>query len=187
VVGKAVSDSKRQVEDSHDWDAFGTTKTVTTVANQGSGYCIVGSGLRFKTETVINSTYFSTLDPMSRAEVSIMRQMGTAQTSAPSNYIFLGVDSNGDMKVDFWPTPDRAYTINFNLIIPSAPLVANTDVIYVPAEPVVLGALARSLVERGEDGGLTSSEAFALYKSSLSDHIALEASRSPELDTWEPT
>ena len=43
---------------------------------------------------------------------------------------------------------------------------------------------ARALVERGEDGGLTSSEAYALYKSMLSDYIALEATRFPEMQEF---
>jgi hypothetical protein len=52
-------------------------------------------------------------------------------------------------------------------------------------EPIVLGAFARALIERGEDGGLNSSEAFAMYKSCMSDLIALELARSPENDTFE--
>ena len=52
---------------------------------------------------------------------------------------------------------------------------------------IVLGAFARALVERGEDGGLSSSEAYALYKSSLADLISLELARSPENDTFEAT
>jgi len=50
----------------------------------------------------------------------------------------------------------------------------------VPKEPVILLAKAMALVERGEDGGLSSSEAYALYKSMLSDYIALEGTRYPE-------
>jgi hypothetical protein len=42
------------------------------------------------------------------------------------------------------------------------------------------------LVERGEDGGLSSSEAFALAKKSLGDAIAIELARSPENDAWIP-
>jgi hypothetical protein len=39
-------------------------------------------------------------------------------------------------------------------------------------------------VERGEDGGLSSSEAYGLYKNILSDQIALEATRFVENDCW---
>jgi hypothetical protein len=54
----------------------------------------------------------------------------------------------------------------------------------VPKEPVILLALARSLVERGEDGGLTNSEAYGMFKSALADYIAIEQSRYNELDSW---
>ena len=54
----------------------------------------------------------------------------------------------------------------------------------VPEEPVVLLAFARALVERGEDGGLTNSEAYSMFKTSLSDFIAIEQSRYDELDSW---
>ena len=52
-------------------------------------------------------------------------------------------------------------------------------------EPIILGAYARALIERGEDGGMTSSEAYALFRSSMADLIALELARSPENDTFE--
>ena len=47
-------------------------------------------------------------------------------------------------------------------------------------------AYARALVERGEDGGLTSSEAYNLYRSMLADYIALEATRYPESQEYVP-
>jgi hypothetical protein len=50
----------------------------------------------------------------------------------------------------------------------------------VPDFLVAQNAYARALVERGEDGGLSSSEAYQLYKSMLSDYIALEGTRYPE-------
>jgi hypothetical protein len=42
------------------------------------------------------------------------------------------------------------------------------------------------LIERGEDGGTSSSEAFLLYKAMLSDHIALESTRYPENQEFVP-
>ena len=42
-----------------------------------------------------------------------------------------------------------------------------------------------ALVERGEDGGLSSSEAYQLYRSMLSDYISMEATRYPEFGTFE--
>jgi hypothetical protein len=71
------------------------------------------------------------------------------------------------------------------LYIPQDELTNDTDTILTPKEPIVLGAFARALVERGEDGGLNSSEAYAMYKASLSDAIAIESSRYVEEETWE--
>jgi hypothetical protein len=59
-------------------------------------------------------------------------------------------------------------------------LSADSTVIAVPDVLVSQNAYARALVERGEDGGLSSSEAYLLYKSMLSDYIALEGTRYPE-------
>jgi hypothetical protein len=40
------------------------------------------------------------------------------------------------------------------------------------------------LVERGEDGGLSGSEAYGLFKGILADQIAIETQRSIENDCW---
>jgi hypothetical protein len=39
-------------------------------------------------------------------------------------------------------------------------------------------------MERGEDAGITSNEAYQLYLQSLADHIAAEANRYPDEITW---
>jgi len=64
--------------------------------------------------------------------------------------------------------------------VPQATLSADGTSVLVPDVLVAQNAYARALVERGEDGGLSSSEAYLLYKSMLSDHIALEGTRYPD-------
>jgi len=86
------------------------------------------------------------------------------EKSAPRYFNFNGVDSNGDTQVDLYPIPDGAYTINFN--------------------PVEFLAYSKALLERGEDSGINSTEAYQLYLQSLSDHIANEANRYPDEITW---
>ena len=63
-------------------------------------------------------------------------------------------------------------------------MTTDSTVLKVPYEPVVFLAYAKALAERGEDGGLVSSEAYGLYKTSLADAIALEAGRYFEEETW---
>jgi len=186
LVGKYVNDAKRQVSDAYDWDAFNTPITVSTAVGQSAGYSITGAGVRFKTMDVINTSSFYQLSPLSHANYdSFYYTTPTPTRGLPMYYTMQGVDTNGDMKVNFWPVPDAVYSIRFSLIVPEADFSTDSSTTLLAKEPVVLGAFARALVERGEDGGLTSSEAYALYKSALSDLIALELARSPENDTFE--
>ena len=78
----------------------------------------------------------------------------------------------------------RSYTLRFNLILPQATLTNDADIIKVPADVVILNAYARAMVERGEDNGLQSSEAYALAKNLMSDYIALESNRYIEDSNW---
>jgi hypothetical protein len=188
LIGKFVNDAKREAADAYDWDAFNTAITVSTIANQYEGYSITGAGVRCKIMDVINTSKQYPLDPMDHASLDL-QAYGTAnpQKTTPFYYIFGGVDSNGDAQVKFWPIPDAVYNIRFSLIVPENDMVNDSDTTKLPKEPIVLNALARALVERGEDGGLSSSEAYALAKKSLGDLIALELARSPENDAWIPT
>ena len=188
LIGKFVNDAKREAADAYDWDAFNTSVIVQTIANQYDGYSITGAGVRCKIMDVINTSRYYTLEPKDHAYLDIQAySTANPQRTTPFYYIFGGVDSSGDVQVKFWPIPDATYSIRFSLIVPEDDMVNDSDTTKLPKEPIVLGAVARALVERGEDGGLTSSECYALAKKSLGDLIALELARSPENDAWIPT
>ena len=186
LVGKLVNDAKRQVEDSYNWNALTATLTVVTEANTFN-YGLTGVGQRFKVIDVYNFTGKKQMKPASTAVLNSMflSNGDTPETGSPDYYNFNGVTAAGDTQVDMFPVPVGTETIFFNLYVPQDKLSADTDTMLVPEEPVLLGAFARALVERGEDGGLQSSEAYGLYKSSLADAIAIESSRYVEEETWE--
>jgi len=184
LVGKFVNDAKRQVEDSYDWNALTTTLTASTTDGVFN-YSLVGTGSRFKLIEIYNNTNRYHLE--SRDGISMTQSFlssASPQKGPPNYYNFNGVDSNGDTQVDLFPIPDGVYSIFFNIYQPQAEMTSDSATMLVPKEPVVLLALARSLVERGEDGGLRNSEAFAIFNQVLADYIALENSRYPELDSW---
>jgi hypothetical protein len=183
LVGRLVNDAKRQVEDAYAWNALTDTLIIETTANT-YGYVLTGSGTRFKVIDAQDNTNKSVINPLS---TKLMSQYLLNNTSPgnPMYYNFNGIHSTGDTKVDFYPVPNAGLTLYFNLYIPEPELTTDTATLLVPREPVVLGAFARALVERGEDGGLNSSEAYGLYKSSLADAIAIESSRYVEEETWE--
>ena len=184
MIGKFINDTKRQVEDAYEWNALTETLTATTAANIFS-YVLEDSGTRFRIIDVLNDTENVVMKYAPSKTMNQWFLMTDPQKSAPIYYNFNGTEADtGDTLVDFYPIPDGVYNIRINLIKSQAPLVTNSDKPLVPAEPIVLGAYARALAERGEDGGLASSEAYQLFKSSLADYISIEAGHYPEETVW---
>lgn len=183
LVGKQVNDAKRQVEDAFRWNALKSTVSVSTV-NGTYNYTLTGTNARTKILDVWNNTEKNYLK---QAAAPLMKQwlLGVGDTGVPYYFNFNGIDSNGAQKVDLYPIPDAAYSLQFDLIIPQTNLVNDSDTMYVPMEPVTHLAYAKALVERGEDGGLQSSEAYALFRQVLADYVAIESGRYPEGEIWE--
>jgi hypothetical protein len=183
LISKFVNDAKRYVEDSYQWNALSETLTVTT-ANDLFNYVMTGSGQRFKVIDVINSEddFFLEYMPFSQMNNLFLNQ--SPQKGSPYYYNFNGVDTNGDTQVDIFPIPDGIYNVYFNIYKPQAELSADADQIKVPSEPVIKYAYAMALAERGEDAGLSSSEAFGLASQSLADYIAIENGRYSDEYVW---
>jgi len=179
LIGKFVNDAKRQIEDSYNWNVLGQTITVTTTAATSS-YSLTGAGQKFRINDAINTTSVITLDNISVADMNRKLNFGTPSQSIPSEFCFSGVDGNGDTKIDLFPVPNGVYTLKFDLTIPQANLSADGTSVKVLDYLVAQSAYARALIERGEDGGTNSSEAYALFRGMLSDAIALESTRYPE-------
>jgi len=179
LIGKFINDSKRQVEDAFGWNCLGQIVTITTSSGTYQ-YALTGAGQKFQVLDAINATSNIGLTNTTFVDMNRKQNFSTIMTGIPSEYIFEGVDSSYDTKVTLYPRPDGVYSIMFALAIPQAALAADSTVILVPDVVVAQGAYSRALVDRGEDGGLSSSEAYSLFRSMLSDYIALEGSRYPE-------
>jgi len=185
LVTKFVNDAKRQVEDSYGWNALGQTITVTTVASTPT-YSLTGSGQKFQVLDAINTTSNVGLTNITFVDMNRKQNFLPLVNSIPTEFSFDGVDASYDTKVTLFPIPNGVYTLKFSLTIPQATLASNSTVVLVSDVVVAQGAYARALVERGEDGGLSSSEAYTLFRSMLSDYIALEANRYPENQQFVP-
>jgi len=179
LIGKFVNDAKRQVEDAFGWNVLGQTITVTTASSTAS-YSLTGAGQKFQVQDVINTTSNISLMNINFVDMNRKQNFTPLVNSIPTEFAFDGVDGSYDTKVTLYPIPNGVYTIKFSLIIPQDTLSSDATVVKVPDVLVAQNAYARALVERGEDGGLSSSEAYLLYKSMLSDYIALEGTRYPE-------
>jgi len=179
LIGLFVNDAKRQIEDAFNWNVLGTTVTLTTVSATYI-YSMTGAGQKFQVQDVINTTSNIGLQNISFVEMNRYQNLVPTTNGIPQYYAFDGVDANGDTKVVLYPRPDGVYNIPFSVTVPQATLAADATVVLVPDFLVVQNAYARALVERGEDGGLNSSEAYQFYRGMLADQIALEGTRYPE-------
>lgn len=186
LIGKFVNDAKRQIEDAFDWNALGQEITVTTVASTYE-YSLTGAGQKFRvTSDPLNTTSNVVMQAIPVAAMRQFQNFTPIVQNIPTQYCFEGVDGNGDAKIQVFGRPDGVYTLKFFLCVPQADLSADGDVPLVNHKLIEQSAYARALVERGEDGGLSSSEAYNLYRSMLSDYISLEATRFPEMQEFVP-
>ena len=182
LIGHFINDAKRQVEDAWNWDALSTAITVNTVASTTT-YTVTGSGIRQRDVAINDTTNQNRLHNVPIQWIIDQQQLSTVQTGHPTYYAWNGTDGT-DSKIELYPTPDGVYVLKANMVVPQANLSADGDTLTVPSEPVIAGAVARALVERGEDGGLSSAEAYGLFKSVLADYISLEKERFMEYDTF---
>lgn len=179
MVGDFVNDAKRMVEDAWDWSALRTTLTITTT-DDVFNYVLTGSQNRIKALNVINDTSNLFMEYKTATFFDEAYLISEPRKSAPTYYTYNGVDSSGDTQIDIYPTPDAAYTIRFNCVKREADLSADGDEMAIPSMPVIHLAIALLARERGETGGTSAPEYFAIADKYLSDAIALDAQKHPE-------
>jgi hypothetical protein len=180
VIGSLVNDAKRSVESYHDWLVLRETVDISTVA--ATKNYNLSSGQEFKVLDVVNNSTGYQLAQVSRSYLnSIMYP--TDPTGEPTYYGFNGADSSNNLKVDLSPIPIEAQTISFDIVKYQDELTTASTVIKVPDKPVVLGAWAKAIAERGEDGGTQSSIAAQEAINSINQAIMLDGGNAKyELD-----
>jgi hypothetical protein len=105
-------------------------------------------------------------------------------TGEPLYYAFNGSDSSNNLKVDLSPVPTTAHTISFDIIKYQDVLSEADTVLSVPEKPVILGAWARSISERGEDGGTQSSLMAIEALEALKQAIILDSGNTRYETDW---
>jgi len=185
LIGDYVNETKREVEDAWDWNALRTTLSAITTADLFN-YVLVGSGQRFRVLSVLNDTSNWFMTPASSKWMDERFLLGSSvEKGQPYYYSFNGVDVNGDTQVDIYPVPSTAYELRFNVVLPQEDLSNDSDVLRVPSDPVIQGALLKAIIERGEDGGRGSDLQAEAYRKSVGNAIAIEANRYEDEITWE--
>jgi hypothetical protein len=186
MIGVFINDAKREVEDAYDWNALTDTLTAVT-STDVFNYVLTGSRTRFRVVDVLNDTSDFNLSYAPTTWMNRQYLLTDSQKGEPTYYNFNGVDANGDTQVDLFPIPDGVYNIRFNLVIPQADLSSDNDRILVPDHLVSMLAYSKAISERGEDSGLTSSEAYQMYRLALADAVAIERNHYNEEMVWSAT
>ena len=181
VIGALVNDAKRSIESYHDWQILRETVNITTVADT-KNYSL-NSGQEFKILDVINNATGNELLQVSRAYLNRERYP-TASTGEPHYYGFNGADSSNNLKVDLSPTPNKAETISFDIVKYQDALTNASTVVKIPTKPLILGAFARALSERGEDGGTQSSLAAQEAGAAIAQAIMMDAGNTQFESDW---
>ena len=154
VIGALVNDAKRHVEQRHDWLNLRSTVDIATV--DGTKNYNLSSGQEIKIMDAINNTTGMHLRQVGKTYINTVTYP-SQDTGEPLYYGFNGSDASNNLKVDLSPVPTTAHTISFDIIKYQDDLAEAATVISVPERPVILGAWARAIAERGEDGGTQSS------------------------------
>ena len=179
MVGDFINDAKKLVEEATDWSALRDTIVVTTAASDNS-YSLTGSSDNVKVMSVLNDTKNCFMNYQTKDWFNEQIYLLNASESAPLYYTYNGLDANGDTEVLVNPKPDGVYSLRFNVVKRQADLSTSTDVILVPAQPVIHYAVALLARERGETGGTSTAEYFSIADKYLSDAIAIDAAMHPE-------
>ena len=181
VIGSLINDSKLYVEQRHDWLNLRETVNISTV--NGTRNYNLSSGQEFKIIDVINNTTGTQLSQVNRGYLNRIKYP-TQPTGEPLYYGFNGSDASNNLKVDLSPTPINAETLSFDIVKHQDVLTAAATVLKVPSQPVILGAWAMAIAERGEDGGTQSSLMAAESLEALKQAIMLDSGNTQYETDW---
>jgi hypothetical protein len=185
LIGDLVNEAKREVEDAWNWSILRASPVVITAANT-QAYTLSSTNERSRILLAQERSNGTILQEMSDPYLQFTKYPTSAvQKTIPHYYSITGVDSTtGYLTVEFDPVPDAVYNIQFRVVNPQDDITAATTVIKAPHQPIILGAWARAIAERGEDGGSMSDMVFGQYQNALSDAIQIDAGRTVGEVDW---
>ena len=167
-----VNDAKRHVETSWSWNATRNVWLIQTEKGVPS-YILDGTsgGCRIS-KVAIEGWHIHQWD----LKTLIDGQVGTGK---PYRFAFDGTDNDGNISLRLGPIPNDSYPVQVlgHRTLPD--LKDDEDQLRLPDQPVLYYALALAARERGEVGGQTAQELFAMSQQYISDAIALDANLSP--------
>lgn len=129
--------------------------------------------LAFDVQDYSSTTGAHQLYVQGKNDGTALRWMGASSASSiiPTNFYMYVDYGTSKHYVYFTETPASTRRINMTWAIPRDDVTATTDTVYIPHRPIVLGAYAKALSERGEELGPQGQEADRNYYKALQQSI----------------
>tara|TARA_R110001632_G_scaffold218875_1_gene348256 strand:+ start:19 stop:687 length:669 start_codon:yes stop_codon:yes gene_type:complete len=181
VIGALINDSKRSVESYHDWLNLRETVSINTVV--GTKNYNLNSGQEIKILDVINTDTGHHLKQVSKVYINTVK-FPTDDDGQPFYYSFNGSDSSNNLKIDLSPVPTKVETLNFEIVKHQDALTSAATILKIPSQPIILGAWARAISERGEDGGTQSSLAAQEANECLKQTVITDSGNTQYETDW---
>ena len=192
LVGDFVNQAMYDVENAWDWKGLRRVLSLDTVVGEAQ-YELKTDGTINPSDLaserlIIREVYNDTQNWRLKlaADPDIFRYVfgsNSRDTGSPYRYWIRNVaylDDETRLQLQLDPVPDKVDTLRLLITAytPFRKLDGTDDALnfYVASHPIVLGAYATAVSERGEDGGIGYAEADMKYREALSDAIALDAS-----------
>ena len=180
MVGDFINDAKTTVEQAADWNALRQRYFSIQVAVDQELITLTDFDDDTKIVSIINDTDNCFLEYRSKDWFDNKRYLNEPVSGSPKYYTFDKPSDDGETRILFYPKNDKQTSFVFNLVARQDDLTSNDDVLKVPSKPVIHLAVALLARERGETGGTSTAEYFAIADKYLSDAIAIDAIRHPE-------
>lgn len=178
LIGEFVNDAKRIVEDAWDWTALRTTLNITTSDNEFE--YLLPSTQNFKILNVVSDQTKGFIYKADQSTWSLNN--ADIQLGEPTSYNIRFDNSVNTFQL--YPIPNGVYTFYVTYVNKTEDFTQDTEKLRVPHQAVIQYATALAARERGETGGTSAQELFAIADSTLADAIAIDASRYPTETIW---
>ena len=193
LIGAFVNDSRKSVESYHDWSSARRTLDISPLFSSTS-FSLISGSVKYGQDTKILSIYNedtgTELKQVSKDFINDKTYPGPVEVGEPRYYYIKGTaigysSEPAFLNIGLYPkTPATATNLKVDVIAYMSQLTSAGKQIHIPNQPIILGAWARAIAERGEDGGTQSAIAAQEASESLKKAVMLDRSNVDYETDW---
>ena len=182
MIGDFVNDAREMVQNAWHWSGLQQEFTVSTTT--GNSLLTLPNSNKTLIEYAYNTSDDFKLEYRPKEWINDRYEIGENPQASPVYWTYNSEDSSNNTVLKLYPEPDAAYVLKFFCSPKDTNLTDDSDVVFVPDMPIIHLTVALAARERGETGGTSVAEYFAIADKFLTDAIALDAAKHPEDTIW---